>query len=306
MVLQYAASAEAAQDHALARALLHAAQQQALALLPLDEAEQQMGDGLQVVIQGQVVRVGSARFMATEQLPILATVAQRAQQASEQAHTLILVAVDQVILGGIELAAPLRPEARQAVEQLRQLPQIQAIYLLSSDSETPTRRLADELGIAHYVAEALPQRRAEWIEQLQKEGRSICFIGDGITDSIALRKAKVSVSLQSASSAKMDTAQIVLIDGQLTHLPTLFAVARSFRNNTNVMFGVTVAPMLVGLASIFLLQYGVVQVVLINKISLVASIGIAMLPVWRSHPGQRPKTLQPDQCLQRSSDREDG
>ena len=107
-----------------------------------------MGDGLQVVIQGQVVRVGSARFMAAEQLPILATVAQRAQQASEQAHT--------------------------------------------------------------------------------------------------LRKAKVSVSLQSASSAKMDTAQIVLIDGQLTHLPTLFAVARSFRNNTNVTFGVTVAPMLVG------------------------------------------------------------
>ena len=205
-----------------------------------------MGDGLQVVIQGQVVRVGSARVMAAEQLPILATVAQRAQQVSEQAHTLILVAVDQVILGGIELAAPLRPEARQVVEQLRQLPQIQAIYLLSSDSETSTRRLAAELGIAHYVAEALPQRRAEWIEQLQKEGRSICFVGDGITDPIALRKAKVSVSLQSASSAKMDTAQIVLIDGQLTHLPTLFAVARSFRNNTNVTFGVTVAPMLVG------------------------------------------------------------
>lgn len=290
MILQYAASAQASQDHALARAILYAAQQHGVALLPLDEAELQTGCGLRVLIQNQVVRVGSVRFMETEQLPITPAAAQCVQQAAEQAHTLILVAVDQVILGGIALAESLRPEARQVVSELRQLPQIKAIYLLASDTETSTRRLADALGIACYVAEALPQRKAEWIEQMQKEGKSICYIDDGFTDSLALYEAKVSVVLHSTSTVEMDRAQIVLMDGQLTQLPMLFKIARSFRNDTNVMFGVTVAPMLVGMASIFLLQYGVIQVVLLNKVSLAAATGIAMLPLWRSFPGRSPNT----------------
>lgn len=290
MILQYAASAEASQDHALARAILYAAEQHGVARLPLVEAELQTGCGLRALIHDQVVRVGSVRFMETEQVPITPAAAQCAQQAAEWAHTLILVAVDQAILGGIALAESLRPEARQVVSELRQLPQIKAIYLLASDTEPSTRRLADELGIAYYVTEALPQCKAEWIGQMQKEGRSICYIDDGSTDCSALYEAKVSVALHSAATVEMDRAQIVLMDGQLTQLPMLFKIARSFRNETNVMFGVTVAPMLVGMASIFLLQYGVLQVVLLNKVSLAAATGIAMLPLWRSFPDRNPDT----------------
>lgn len=302
MVLQYAASAEAPQDDAPARAILRAAQQQALDLLPLDEVESAMRGGMQGVIRGQVVRVGPVQFMEAQQLPVPTAAVQCAQQSSVQGHTLILVAVGQVILGGIELVAPLRPEARQVVEQLRQLPQIQTIYVLSSDIEASACRLADELGIVHSAAAAGPLGRAEWVEQLQKEGRSICYIGNGINDSIALHQAKVSVALHRGSPWKMETAQIVLMDGRLTQLPTLFEIARKFRNNTNVMFGVTLAPMLVGIASIFLLQYGVVQIVIINKIGLAAATGIAMLPLRQPFLGRSQHTLLQEQHPEPSAD----
>lgn len=294
-VLQLAASAETKQTHPIAKAILRTAQTQGVSLLPLDEAEYKIGYGLQVVINGQMVRVGSLRFMAMEALPITAAITQQVKHASDQAHTFVLVAVDQTIVGGIELAAALRPEARQVVQQLRQLPQIKAIYIISGDNETPTRQLAQELGIDHYFAETLPQHKAELIEQLQGEGKAICYIGDGINDSIALRKAQVSVSLRGASTVAMDTAQIVLMDGNLEQLPDLFTIAQSFHQNINLMFGVTVAPMVVGIASIFLLHFGLFHIVLINKVGLVGAVSVAMLPAWRPLPQNQPNGSQPEQ-----------
>lgn len=287
-ILQVAASAEIKQTHPIAKAILRTARQQALDLLQLDEAEYKIGYGLQVVIDRQLIRVGSVRFMEMEQLPITAEIAQRVKSCSEQAHTLVLVAIDQMIVGGIELAAALRPEARQVVQQLRQLPQVKAMYIISGDNETPTRQLAQELGIDHYFAETLPQHKAELIDQLQREGKQICYVGDGINDSIALRKAQVSVSLRGASTVAMDTAQIVLMEGNLQQLPTLFTIAQSFHKNINLMFGVTVAPMLVGIGSIFLFHFGLVHITIINKFGLVGAVGVAMLPTWRPLPQNKP------------------
>jgi len=283
-ILQYAASAETKQTHPIAKAILRAARQEELSLLTLDNATYKLGYGLQVVIGEQTVRVGSLRFMELESLPITAEITAQVTQCSEQAHTMILVAIDQTIIGGIELAAALRPEARQVVQQLRQLPQIKAMYIISGDHETPTRQLAQELGIDHYFAETLPQHKAELIEQLQREGKSICYIGDGINDSIALRKAQVSVSLRGASTVAVDTAQIVLMDGNLEQLPALFNIAQSFHNNINLMFGVTVAPMIAGIAAVFLLNFGLVSIIIINKFGLIGGITVAMLPTWQPLP----------------------
>jgi len=290
-ILQYAASAEIKQTHPIAKAILRTARQQALDLLTLDEAEYKIGYGLQVVIDQRLIRVGSLRFMEMEQLAVTEEIAHHVKACSEQAHTLVLVAVDQMIIGGIELAAALRPEARQVVQQLRQLPQIKAMYIISGDNETPTRQLAQELGIDHYFAETLPQHKAELIEQLQREGKSICYIGDGINDSIALRKAQVSVSLRGASTVAMDTAQIVLMDGNLQQLPDLFTIAQSFHKNINLMFGATVAPMLVGIASVFLFQFGLFHITIINKFGLVGAVGVAMLPAWRPLPQNKTNVL---------------
>ncbi|MGB0386666.1 MAG: HAD-IC family P-type ATPase, partial [Ardenticatenaceae bacterium] len=77
-----------------------------------------------------------------------------------------------------------------------------------------TRRLAQELGIDHYFANTLPENKADLVKQLQEEGRTVCFVGDGINDAIALKQAHVSISLRGATTIAMDTAQIVLMDGR--------------------------------------------------------------------------------------------
>jgi len=115
----------------------------------------------------------------------------------------------------IELKPTLRPEAKTVIRQLRQRKNIKTMYIISGDQTGPTQKLAHDLGIDHYFAEILPEQKSALIEQLQAEGKSICFIGDGINDSIALKKAPVSISLKGASSVATDTAQIVLMDGKL-------------------------------------------------------------------------------------------
>lgn len=107
----------------------------------------------------------------------------------------------------------IRPEAQEVITRLRQRQLSMAI--ISGDHEVPTRNLAQDLGIDHYFAETLSENKADLIASLQAEGKLVCFVGDGIIDSIALKKANVSVSLCGASTIATDTASIVLMDGRL-------------------------------------------------------------------------------------------
>ena len=113
--------------------------------------------------------------------------------------------------GAIELHPTIRPEAKQIIAELRK--RNLSLYIISGDHKTPTEKLATELGIDNYFAETLPENKADLIAKLQEEGKSVCFVGDGINDSIALKKANVSISMCGASTIATDTAGIVLMDG---------------------------------------------------------------------------------------------
>ena len=103
--------------------------------------------------------------------------------------------------------------------------------IISGDHRQPTQQLAQELGIDEYFAETLPENKAKLIEKLQQAGKSVCFIGDGINDSIALKKAHVSISLRGTSTIATDTAQVILMDESLKQLPNLFALADHLNKN---------------------------------------------------------------------------
>ncbi|MEZ4662628.1 MAG: HAD-IC family P-type ATPase [Caldilineaceae bacterium] len=88
----------------------------------------------------------------------------------------------------------------------------------------------------------MPENKAAIVKQLQEEGKFVCFIGDGINDSIALQQADVSISLHGASSAATDTAQIVLMDKSLNQLLRVFDLADAFEKNIKTMLAVTFGP----------------------------------------------------------------
>ena len=225
-VLACAAAAEQRQNHPIAQAILAAAAQRQLDIPPLDEAHYELGYGLTAQIQGQIVRIGSERFLAMENLELPAGLRLAQDAAHVIGNTLVFVAVGDEVLGAIELAATLRTEAKATIDWLRQ--QGLALYILSGDQDAPTAKLAAELGMDGYFANTLPTQKAERVQELQARGRRVCFIGDGINDAIALRQAEVSISLRGATTVATDAAQVVLMDDDLAQLRVLWHLAKGF------------------------------------------------------------------------------
>jgi Cu2+-exporting ATPase len=229
ILLAYAAAAEHRQTHPIAIAIREAAQARGLELPAISEAAYEIGYGIKVNVDGRLIRVGSDRFMAQEAIFIPPHILDLADAAHSQGHTLIYVGIDGLLGGMIEMCPSVRPEARRVINYLRKAGM--DVVVLSGDHEKPTRVLAEQLGITHYFAETLPEQKAEHIARMQGEGRFVCFVGDGINDSIALKKAQVSISLSGASAIATDTAQIILMDKTLNRLDELFELASAFESS---------------------------------------------------------------------------
>ena len=192
-----------------------------------------------------------------------------------------MVAVDDAVVGAIELLPTVRPEAKRIIRELKQRPNIKAIYIISGDHQAPTQKLAQELGIDHYFAGTLPDQKADLIAQLQNEGHFVCYVGDGINDAIALKKSQVSVSLRGASTVATDTAQIILMDGDLARLVSIFDFAHKFHRNTNITFAIVLAPMFIGIGGAFLLHFGLFHTTVLNVTSLLAGAVNGALPLFK-------------------------
>jgi Cu2+-exporting ATPase len=188
-----------------------------------------------------------------------------------------MVALGDQLAGIIELEPTLRPEVETIIQDLHR--RDKEVYIISGDQEEPTRRLAERLGIDHYFANTLPEDKAGHVERLQAAGRTVCFVGDGINDSIALKKAQVSVSLRGATSVATDTAQVVLMDMTLNHLPTLFDLAAQFDTNMKLGFAAAIIPGFFIIGGVFLINLGIVGSLAVYNVSLLTGIGVAMLPL---------------------------
>jgi len=188
----------------------------------------------------------------------------------------------------IELQPTIRPEAKHDIQQLKQ--RNLSLYIISGDQEKPTQILAQELGIDHYFAETLPAHKADLIEQLQKQGKSVCFIGDGVNDAIALKKAQVSVSLKGASTIAMDTAQVILMEENLNQLLNLFDLAKSLDKNYKNSLALDVIPNVVCIGGAFFFNLGIYGALAIYGIGLVGGIINGMLPLLNQ---SLQKTKQP-------------
>ncbi len=233
----------------------------------------------------RMIRVGSARFMSAEGIAMPSHI-QRAVEAGEaRGHSFVYVAINQQLAGAIELRATICPEARQLVQDLRQ--RHMEMYIISGDHEEPTRNLVRELGIDHYFAETLPEHKADLISQLQAEGKSVCFVGDGINDAIALKRANMSISLRGASSAATDAAQIVLMNQDLNQLLQVFEVARQFRTNMKLNLTANMVPGVIIVFGALFWGFGVAHSVILNDIGVVIGASNAVWPWLREQREQQ-------------------
>jgi Cu2+-exporting ATPase len=277
-ILQFAAAAERKFHHPIALAILHKAHELGLELPPTDDTQYKVGYGITVGVAGHTIRVGSKRFMDLEGVAITPEVAAALEQCHQEGHTMVMVSVDGQLGGAVELHAAVRPEVRQIVKGLRDRG-IKHIAIISGDHDAPTRKLAESLGMDRYFAQVLPADKADHVIALQKEGRKVCFVGDGINDSIALKQANVSISLRGASSIATDTAHIVFLEEGLSKLCDLRDISRDLDRNVRRSWRLILAPNIACIAGVFTMGFGIMASVVTNNVAALAALGNGMLPL---------------------------
>ena len=216
--------------------------------------------------------------MEMEGVPLTREVEEALDEAHREGHTMVMVGVDDELGGAIELHASVRPEVRDIVQGLRERG-IKHIAIISGDHEAPTRKLAEALGMDRYFAQVLPADKADYVEKLQKEGRKVCFVGDGINDSIALKKANVSISLRGASSIATDTAHIVFMEQGLGKLCELRDIARDLDRNVRNSWSMILGPNIACIAGVFTMGFGIMASVVTNNVAALAALANGLLPM---------------------------
>jgi len=277
-ILRFAAAAERRFHHPIALAILQKAQEQGLRLPSTDTTQYKVGYGIAVGIDGRRVRVGSRRFMEMEGVPLTPEVEAVLDDAHREGHSIVMIAVDNELGGALELRASIRPEVSGIVRGLRERG-IKHIAIISGDHEAPTRKLAEELGMDRYFAQVLPADKADYVEQLQREGRKVCFVGDGINDAIALKKANVSISLRGATSIATDTAHVVFMEQGLGKLCELRDIARDLERNVRNSWIMILVPNIACVVGVFTLGFGIGASVVTNNVAALGALGNGLWPM---------------------------
>lgn len=289
-LLTYTAAAEYRQTHPVALAILQEAKNRKLNLPLIDDAKYEIGYGIQVLLGDKTISVGSAKFMRMEGIAIMETTRILAEDGQQNGYSYIYVAVNRKLEGLLELHPTIRSEAKAIIEELQA--KNKTCYIISGDHEQPTSHLAKKLGINNYFAGVLPKDKANLVSALQAENKTVCFIGDGINDAIALKKADVSISIRGASSIATDTAQIILMDDSLEQLPLLFHLGEEFTGYMNKNLDYCERPAIFNIAAALFFNLGISAAIIINQMSLFFGIGNSIHPMLTYRQAKNKKLLK--------------
>jgi Cu2+-exporting ATPase len=277
LILQLAAAAQQRLTHPVAEALVHAARGRDLAIPERDGSEYLIGHGVEAVVNGRVVLVGSQRLMAARGIATRQAGEDLARIEAAAAGP-VFVAVDGTLCALFALDDPVRPEAAAVVHALRARG-ITEIIMLTGDHPAVAKRVAGSLGIERYVAEALPGHKAELVRTLQAGGHTVAVVGDGINDSPALAQADVGISVHSGADVAQETAHVALLEGGLWKIPLAIDIAREsmhlIRQNWNLIFYPSTAAIALSLTGII----GPVGATLISNGSAVLAAANALRPL---------------------------
>ena len=282
-VLALAAAAERRMTHPVADAIVRAAEARQLSIPERTASDYSLGLGVEAIVDDSVVLVGSPRFMTLRGITLSPEAQEHISMMQQQAISPLCVARNGLVIGLLSISDPLRPEARDVVQALRDRG-MKHIVMLTGDHKDVARRIAAELGITEYLAEVFPGDKSEAVQRLQREGYKVAVVGDGVNDSPMLAYADVGIAVEGGTEAARETAPVVLLHGGLWKVPLAIDIGREtvalIKQNWNIIaIPNTVAA---GLACIGLL--GPIGATLLSNGSAIVATLNGLRPIMEQQP----------------------
>ncbi|TRU23878.1 MAG: heavy metal translocating P-type ATPase [Microcystis aeruginosa Ma_MB_S_20031200_S102] len=246
-ILQLAASAEQRITHPVAMAIANYAQRQGVEILPRGDWDYQLGLGMRAEIDGNQVLVGSDKFLRQQGVNLDEFSGDLANPASAWVSRNYLACNGQ-FQGVIHYTDPLRADSRWLIDRLQQ-DYGMTVHLLTGDNQQRAKEVAQALNIpfGQVHAEAFPEQKAKIVRELHRSGHTVAFVGDGLNDSVALAYADVSISFEKGSEVARETADVVLMNNDLSSLLEAIAIAQETKALIEQNIFLVVAPNLVAL-----------------------------------------------------------
>ncbi|TSC68223.1 MAG: copper-translocating P-type ATPase CopA [Parcubacteria group bacterium Gr01-1014_66] len=211
-IMRLVASLESGSEHPLARAIVEKGKGISKILPPLKDFVAVAGMGVRGKVAWKNVAVGNSAFMGSLGISVHDGVS-RVEELQKQAKTVVYAAIEGKLVALIALADTLKPYAKEAIAALKQMGK--EIIMITGDNPHTAQAIAKEIGIDRILAQVLPQEKAEVIRKLQKEGKNVAMVGDGINDSPALAQADIGIAVGSGTDVAVQTGQVVLVKDDL-------------------------------------------------------------------------------------------
>ena len=222
------ASVEAKSEHPIALAIVQAATEKQVSLLPVTEFDSITGSGIEALVNGQRIQIGADRYMQQIGLDVSAFNAEAARLGQE-GKTPIYMAIDQQLAAIVAVADPIKDTTFAAIVALHQLGL--KVAMITGDNRHTAQAIAARLQIDHVVAEVLPEGKVDVVRELQQQFGRVAFVGDGINDAPALAQADVGIAIGTGTDVAIEAAEVVLMSGNLQGVPNAIALSKATIRN---------------------------------------------------------------------------
>lgn len=227
-ILQLVASAENLSEHPIAEAIVQAAKEKNIELLKVDNFNAKPGFGIEANVGGTKISAGADRLMSQMDLDF-SQFEETRNTLAEEGKTAIYIALDDVLVAVMAVTDPIKKSTPAAIHELHQLGL--KVAMITGDNERTAHAIAEQLGIDEVVAEVLPEGKSDAVKEFQSHGRKVAFVGDGINDAPALAQADVGIAIGTGTDIAIESAEVVLMSGDLRNVPNAIALSQSTIQN---------------------------------------------------------------------------
>ena len=215
-------SIEKQSEHPLAEAVVK--HLDGVTATPLSDFDSITGKGAKANHNNETYLVGNKKLLAENNINIPNQLQQQADEWGKQSKTVIWFSDSKQALSVIAISDKIKETSVAAIKEMQEMGI--DLYMLTGDNEATAKAIAEQTGIRHYKAEVLPQHKADFVKELQQQGKTVAMVGDGINDSTALATADVSIAMGKGSDIAMDVAKMTIISSDLTKIPQAIRLSK--------------------------------------------------------------------------------